>query len=267
MDKEITSLDAPLITIITVVYNGEKYLEQTIQSVINQTYKNIEYVVIDGGSTDTTLDIIKQYTSEISYVISEPDDGIADAMNKGIRLSHGEYILFIHADDYLFSENSLNSIQNHLLEGYDIILNPIYFGDGKKIIQPNGFNFWTNLKFSNPHQGIICKKNLFKQYGLFNSNFKINMDYDFFLRVYRNFEKQAIKMIITDKILTVMGSEGISSQTDWKSLSKRFKEEKIIHYNYINSFALKILYLFHWPLYLTYRKIRYLLTNTFGRIA
>lgn len=91
---------APLISIITVVYNGEKYLEQTIQSVINQTYKNIEYIVIDGGSTDGTLDIIKKYEEHISYWVSESDKGLYDAMNKGIGVAKGELIGMINSDDW-----------------------------------------------------------------------------------------------------------------------------------------------------------------------
>ncbi len=89
-DKQIDSL--PLITVITVVYNGEKYLEETIQSVINQTYPNVEYIIIDGGSTDETIDIIKKYEDKIDLWISEKDEGIYDAMNKGIYLATGQWV-------------------------------------------------------------------------------------------------------------------------------------------------------------------------------
>ena len=94
----------PLVSIITVVYNGEKYLEQTIQSVINQTYKNIEYIIIDGRSTDGTLNIIKQYEKHISYWVSEPDKGLYDAMNKGIGIAKGELIGMINSDDWYENE-------------------------------------------------------------------------------------------------------------------------------------------------------------------
>ena len=89
-----------LVSIITVVYNGEKYLEQTIQSVINQTYPNIEYIIIDGGSTDGTLEIIKKYKKHISYWVSEPDKGIFDAVNKGIDIAKGKLIGMINSDDW-----------------------------------------------------------------------------------------------------------------------------------------------------------------------
>ena len=90
----------PLVTIITVVFNGEAYLEETIQSVINQTYDNVEYIIIDGGSTDGTLDIIKKYENQIDYWISEKDHGIYDAFNKGISLAQGTLVGIQNADDY-----------------------------------------------------------------------------------------------------------------------------------------------------------------------
>ena len=84
----------PLISVITVVYNGEKYLEETIQSIINQTYDNVEYIIIDGGSTDGTVDIIKKYEDRIDYWVSEKDKGISDAFNKGVKVAKGDYINF-----------------------------------------------------------------------------------------------------------------------------------------------------------------------------
>jgi glycosyltransferase involved in cell wall biosynthesis len=92
--------DKPLISIITVIFNGEEFLEQTLQSVQNQSYDNIEYIIVDGGSTDSTLDIVKQYSSLIDYWVSEPDDGLYDAMNKGIALATGDIIGIINSDDW-----------------------------------------------------------------------------------------------------------------------------------------------------------------------
>ncbi len=97
----------PLLSIVTVVYNGEKYLEQTIQSVINQSYENLEYIIIDGGSTDRTLEIIAKYNDYINYWISEPDTGIYNAMNKGTKLATGSHILHLNADDLLFEPQGL----------------------------------------------------------------------------------------------------------------------------------------------------------------
>ena len=111
MQHNDQAIQQPLVSVITVVYNGEKYLEQTIQSVINQTYNNIEYIIIDGGSTDTTLDIIKKYKDYISYFISEPDNGLYDAMNKGIRRANGELIGMLNSDDWL-NLDAISTVQN-----------------------------------------------------------------------------------------------------------------------------------------------------------
>ncbi len=116
--------DKPLITIITIVFNGEKFLEDAIKSVINQTYDNIEYIIIDGNSKDGTLDIIKKYESKIDLWISEPDEGIYDAMNKGIGLANGEVIGLLNADDY-YESDSLEKIQKkHITDSADI-----YYGN------------------------------------------------------------------------------------------------------------------------------------------
>ena len=101
----------PLISIITVVKNNEKYLEETIQSIINQKFKNFEYIIIDGKSTDRTLEIIKKYNTEIDYWISEDDKGIYDAFNKGINIANGELIGFVNSDDVL-TPNALEILNN-----------------------------------------------------------------------------------------------------------------------------------------------------------
>ena len=98
----------PLVSIVTVVYNGENFLEETIKSVINQTYENIEYIIIDGGSTDGTVDIIKKYEDKINYWVSEKDAGIYDAMNKGIEAFKGDYINFLNAGDSYVNNEVLN---------------------------------------------------------------------------------------------------------------------------------------------------------------
>ena len=102
--------DKPLISIITVVFNGEKYLEETIQSVINQTYSNVEYIIIDGGSSDGTLDIIKKYEERIDYWVSEKDRGIYDAMNKGIDVASGKWLNFMNGGDEFYDNKVIENI-------------------------------------------------------------------------------------------------------------------------------------------------------------
>lgn len=108
--QKFSIINKPLISIVTVVFNGEKTLEKTIQSVLNQTYNNIEYIIIDGGSTDRTLEIIKKYEDKIDYWQSEPDKGIYDAMNKGIGLATGDWINFMNAGDYFYKESVIENV-------------------------------------------------------------------------------------------------------------------------------------------------------------
>jgi glycosyltransferase involved in cell wall biosynthesis len=102
------------LSIVTISFNSEQYLEQTIRSVIGQSYANIEYVVVDGGSNDGTLDIIRKYDSEIDRWISEPDAGIADAMNKALSLTTGDFVYFLHSDDYLEGDDAIEKASRHL---------------------------------------------------------------------------------------------------------------------------------------------------------
>ena len=103
-------LSLPSLTIITIVYNRVKDIEYTLKSITEQTYKNIEYIVIDGNSNDGTLDIIQKYLDKINHLVSEKDNGIYDAMNKGLRLATGDYVLFINGGDNLHQKNTIENI-------------------------------------------------------------------------------------------------------------------------------------------------------------
>ena len=163
----------PLVSIITVVYNGEKYLQQTIESVINQTYKNIEYIIIDGGSTDGTLDIIKKYEDHISYWISESDKGLYDAMNKGISIAKGELIGMINSDDWY----EVNTVQI-MLDAYK--KNPeksifhadrydIYEDTSKNIkkFHPSDFKFkYYGMTYNHPSMFITRKEYNIHKYNI-----------------------------------------------------------------------------------------------------
>jgi glycosyltransferase involved in cell wall biosynthesis len=242
------------ISIITVSLNSEKYIEQTILSVINQNYKNIEYIIVDGASTDCTLNIIEKYKNKIDYFVSEPDKGISDAMNKGLEAATGDYILFLHSDDYLVDENALEAAVQHIAEAHDIFLFNIYFldKDVKTLTMPRGLNRWMNFKTGVLHQSALCSKALFERIGGFDTNYKIAMDYDFFLRAYR----AETKFKHIDLPLSVMRKTGISSRLDWPNLKKRFSEEKEIHKKNCDSLLLKIIYNFYWPIYQLYRYLR-----------
>jgi glycosyltransferase involved in cell wall biosynthesis len=207
----------PLVSIITVVYNGEKYLEKTIQSVINQTYTNIEYIIIDGGSSDNTVDIIKKYDNYISYWISEKDNGIYNAMNKGIKIANGEIIAILNSDDYYKSyavENSVNNIINYNVDFSYANINIIDPKTNKSHLKKAVFK--TNIikqkiyqEMVYPHITLFIKKSVYKEIGLFDETFRIAGDHEFILRMYVN----KYKGKYLNKVIANAMDDGISSDT------------------------------------------------------
>jgi glycosyltransferase involved in cell wall biosynthesis len=180
--------DEPLISIITVVYNGDKYLEQTIKSVINQTYKNIEYIIIDGGSTDGTLDIIKNYENNIAYWISERDNGLYDAMNKGISQANGELIGTINSDDW-YELDALESIVKAYLTHPE---KKIFHSDRFNILEngekelykfnPSKFKFkYYAMTYSHPSMFISKDEYKIHQY---RTEIKSGADYQFVMETF-----------------------------------------------------------------------------------
>ncbi len=178
------------ISIITVCLNGAETIEQTIQSVISQDYSNIEYIILDGGSTDGTLDIIRKYEGDITYWTSEPDAGIFDAMNKGIQLATGDYIAFLNSDDW-YEEKAISYVANDIMENsveiacYNINMchgNIIEKWDNKRAEESG--NLRIGMCYS--HQAIFASKKIFETYGGFNIKYRICADYDWLLRAYNN---------------------------------------------------------------------------------
>lgn len=178
----------PLISIITVVYNGSKTLEQTIQSVINQSYKNIEYIIIDGGSTDETINIIKKYEQHISHWISETDKGLYDAMNKGIALASGELIGMINSDDW-YELDAIKIVVNSYLNNPEKL---IFHGNrydvddigNRRIYKFNKSNFkFIYFSMTYNHPSMFVHKNIYNIYN-YNIEFKSISDYEFVLKVF-----------------------------------------------------------------------------------
>lgn len=175
----------PLISIVTVVYNGEKYLEKTIQSIINQTYKNIEYIIIDGGSSDGTLDIIKKYEDKISCFVSEKDEGIYDGMNKGIYKCTGDFVLFLNSGDLLSTFSVLEELEKHIKDKektyfarariyHDKNLNWLYPNEN---ITHKNINSWLKNNLPN-HQAMLFPKSFYKKEN-YELKYKICADADF----------------------------------------------------------------------------------------
>jgi len=179
------------ITIITPTYNSAKTLSRTIDSVISQNYNNLEYIIIDGVSTDGTQKIIEAYGDKINIkIISEPDNGIYDAMNKGVKLATGEIIGILNSDDFYHSSNVLDTVSKAFESSdVDAIYGDLKYFDNdiNKITRYWKTGEYNESKLNNgwiiPHPTLFVKKYVYDNCGLFNTNFKISADYEFILRI------------------------------------------------------------------------------------
>jgi glycosyltransferase involved in cell wall biosynthesis len=175
-------MNSPLISVITVVFNGEKHLEQTIRSVLNQTYARVQYIIIDGGSTDQSLNIIKKYENDIYCWISEKDKGISDAFNKGIALATGEVIGIINADDW-YEPSALERVAAEMGDS-DICFGDmqLWKNEQKEFIQKGNLDRLRKEMTIN-HPTIFVKAEMYKTHGGFDLRYRCAMDYDFMLRL------------------------------------------------------------------------------------
>lgn len=228
-------ISLPKITVITVAYNAVKDIENTILSVINQTYPNIEYIIIDGGSTDATLDIIKKYQDRISYWVSEPDKGIYDAMNKGIAKATGGWLNFMNAGDTFYDQQVLEKV----FKDNDWSDTDVIYGD-VSIKYKNT----TKLRFSLPikhlekgmpfcHQSTFIKTNIQKEIT-FDIHYKICADYNLFHTLYK--QKYQFKKV--DIVVATFLYGGISTDA---FISLMVEEWHISGKNNNNYFIYKII--------------------------
>lgn len=219
-------INKPLITIITVCYNSENFIRETIESVLNQTYDNIEYIVVDGNSTDNTLNIIKEYETKFNgrmKWISEPDDGIYDAMNKGIELMKGEWINFMNSGDLLINNKIIDRIfvfDNLDLNNIEVIYGDVlvnYNNEFKIKRKAKNINkIWKGMICS--HQSMFIKNNLIKKLK-FNKNNLIVADYEFMLKALKN---QANFQYI-NKVVSEVISGGMSDKKRLKVIKDYYK--------------------------------------------
>jgi glycosyltransferase involved in cell wall biosynthesis len=204
------------ISLITVSYNAEKTISRCIESVIRQNFKNIEYIVIDGGSSDKTTQIINRYKTHISLFLSEPDEGIYDAMNKGIKMASGHIVGMLNADDYFADDDILNTIAwtFNNQKNTDILYGDLdYVNSQSKIIRK-----WRSGEFSHkmfnwgwmpPHPTFYCKRGLFQKYGFYSLEYGTAADYELMIRfMYYN----KINTFYLKKIMIKMNTGGASNK-------------------------------------------------------
>jgi glycosyltransferase involved in cell wall biosynthesis len=196
----------PLISIVTVVYNGEGHIEQTIQSVISQEYENVEYIVIDGGSTDGTLDILKQYEGQIDYWVSEPDRGISDAFNKGVTLCQGEWVGLINADDW-YEPQALSSILTYP-DAEVLYGNMQVWRNGVKNLVHLSSHENMHKQMSLNHPSVFIRRRVYQRLGCFDHDFKLAMDYELLIRFLCN----GVRFEYINQVLTNFRDGGASDE-------------------------------------------------------
>jgi len=229
----------PIFSIITVTYNAEKVLEKTIQSVINQSYRNIEYIIIDGNSFDKTIDLIRKYSNKISYWISEPDQGLYDAMNKGINAATGDYVWFVNAGDILKKRDIVLELVNMTMSGKvpDILYGETDLIDLKgnilaerRLKAPEQLT-WKSFRMGMlvSHQAFIVKKNIALNYDL---QYRFSADFDWCIRCM----KEAKTIVNSHLRLVNYLYEGLTTSNRKASLKERY----IIMCKYYGRFATNI---------------------------
>lgn len=215
-----------LFSIITVTYNASQWLERTIQSVISQSYPHIEYIIIDGNSTDGTLEIIKKYQSSIAHCVSEPDSGLYDAMNKGLKLASGDYVWFLNAGDTIYSETTVQEIVN-LLKGEkmpDIVYGETQIVDSegsalgmRRLKSPEKLS-WKSFRMGMLvcHQSFLVKRTIAEPYNL---QYRFTADYDWCIRCMR----KADAIFNTRLTISRFLEAGLSAANRKESLKERYR--------------------------------------------
>lgn len=210
----------PKISVITISYNAEKEIEKTILSVISQTYSNIEYLIIDGASKDDTMVIVNKYKDRISHIVSEPDKGIYDAMNKGIKYATGEWIIMMNAGDIFNNESVLKNIMNNIPEGKSFLYSDFY------IVGFDGKNKLCLTSFKEGHlnhQSIIYKRALHQEHGLYIVTDKLTIsDYLFFIRI------PFCEVAKVNTPIAIYDTNGVSNQSAW-TLPLRLCADVVMH--------------------------------------
>ena len=217
------------ISVITICHNSETFIAQTIQSVLSQTHPDIEYILVDGNSHDRTPEIISSFGSGITKWVSEPDEGLYDALNKGIGMASGDVIGFLHSDDFFTHEKVLEKVAEVFMHD-----NPdSVYGDIQYVDQADISKILTNRRYGNcrlwkfklgwspPHPTFYAKREFYKKYGAFDTSFDIAADYDCILRF---LVKNRLSAAYIPEVMVRMRVGGVSNRT-MKNVRKKWRED------------------------------------------
>jgi glycosyltransferase involved in cell wall biosynthesis len=209
------NINQPLVSIITVVYNNSEYIRDAIESVLSQNYSKIEHIIIDGGSTDGTIDIIEEYRDYISSFLSEPDDGIYDALNKGITRSQGDIVGILHSDDLFCDEYVISDVINKMKDTEtelcfsDLVIVDAVSGKLIRYYMAHYFRRWMlRIGWLPPHPTVFLKRSIFDEFGFYSKNYQIAGDFEFFVRI---FYGRQIKWSYLNRISVMMRGGGASN--------------------------------------------------------
>lgn len=224
------------ISIITVTYNSESTILSALKSLNEQSYRNVEHIIIDGASTDHTLKIVRENTTSRTLIVSEPDDGIYSALNKGLRLATGDIIGLLHSDDSYYDPSTLQHIMSTLCEAKaDFIYGDLVFRSNKKIQVFN--RMWKSSPYNKsmlykgwmpPHPTMFVKREVVNLVGMYDEQYKISADYDFMIRLCLH---KSVKGIYTKQPIVKMSVGGASGNTPLKFYHKSIEDYKIIKRN------------------------------------
>lgn len=216
------------ISIITVVFNGRRTIEEAIQSVASQTYQNIEHIVIDGGSTDGTLDILKIHRNKLAKMVSERDNGIYDAMNKGIRLATGDVIGFLNSDDVYADASILSRVARVFSEhGVDACYGDLCYVDGKDLDKM--VRYWRSnpyrrgmfaLGWVPPHPTFFVKRKIYAVEGGFDISYRLAADFELMLRL---LEVRSVRSHYIPRVLVKMRMGGATNKS-WRNVLRQNRE-------------------------------------------
>ncbi len=215
------------VSIVTVVKNSSGTIKETIESVLGQTYENIEYIVVDGGSNDGTVDLVKKYKNKVVKFISESDDGIYDALNKGIQLATGDVIAILHSGDLFYDRTVVSDMVNRMTDtGAEFCFSDLIIVDraGENILRYYMAHYYKQWLFRigwlPPHPTCFINKSLFNEFGLYSTKYEVAGDFDFLVRI---FYGRKINWTYLNRV-TVKMRYGGASNSGWRSKKRNAQE-------------------------------------------